>query len=761
MTVAALPLPTSAGALNDRSILEQLAATVGASDVLVFRQVHPGRFLQVGGIGRGAGWAGNIEVRHETEPDFCHTMAGSEVRMWEAGATRRIVGPYFAATAALVPIDHDAAVLFGASNCALIDDEGKLRAAAATALQLVEEISPSKTLADELKVLHAVRAVVRCRDVKVNAVLHHVAMVAAEALQCEVGVAWLPGLQKVAIADRGWSLRATEAEVAAALRTLDPPEAVCTQDSLTSPLPAPLSPEHGVRSHFIVPLGAPSKGLLVLLHTDAAPRGFTNLCRRVGEAAADAAGVLTHSALLREELERLLVSTRDAARMDWLTGVGNRLRWNEAMAAAQQAVSAGHTTSVLVMDLDRLKQVNDAFGHDAGDRYLLRAAKMLSDCAGPGAVVARIGGDEFAVLLPQDDTAAAPRLAGELEARLALEGGDPRVALSASVGWTLCPPGGDLADAMIRADGEMYAAKARQRIGRNCFQTLTRQTSVQTNERVELEHAMRRALEQGQFELHYQPQVGLRNGVITAVEALLRWKHPELGLVPPARFIPLAEDTGLILPLGEWVLRSACNQLKAWHAAGHRELSMAVNLSARQFQQRNLPEFVRRILEESGVQPSGLNLELTESALLQTSDAVIKTLRELKAMGITLALDDFGTGYSSLSYLQRFPIDVIKIDQSFTIDLASSMDAAPITRAILAMAHSLNMNTVAEGVETRQQFEFLRVNGCSAIQGHYFCPALPASEMTSVLASYRICDVIDFDTGRRSIPLTLRGAMLA
>jgi EAL domain-containing protein (putative c-di-GMP-specific phosphodiesterase class I) len=352
-------------------------------------------------------------------------------------------------------------------------------------------------------------------------------------------------------------------------------------------------------------------------------------------------------------------------------------------------------------------------------------------------------------------------LAGKLEARFALEGGDPRVALSASVGWELCPPGGDLADAMIRADGKMYAAKALQRIGRNCFQTFTQQMSVQTNERVEFEHAMRRALEQGQFELHYQPQVELRNGEITAVEALLRWKHPLLGLVPPVRFIPLAEDTGLILPVGEWVLRSACNQLKTLHAAGHRELSVAVNLSARQFEQRNLAELVRHILEESGVQPSRLNLELTESALLQKSDAVIKTLREFKAMGITLALDDFGTGYSSLSYLQRFPIDVIKIDQSFTIDLASSMDAAPITRAILAMAHSLNMNTVAEGVETSQQFEFMRVNGCSAIQGHYFCRALPASEMTSVLASYRICDVIDFDAGRRSIPLTLRGAMLA
>lgn len=463
MTMAPLALPTTGGASNDRSTLEQLAATVGADDVLVFRQVHPGRFLQVGGLGRGAGWAGNIEVRYETEPDFGRAMAGSKVRIWEAGATRRIIGPYFAASAALVPVGHDAAVLFGASSGALIDDEEKLRAAAATALQLVEEISPSKTLADELKVLHAVRAVVRCRDVKVNAVLHHVAMAAAEALQCELGVAWMPSPERIAIADRGWSLRATDAEVATALRTLAPSEALCSQDSRTSPLPAPLSPEHGIRSHFVVPLGAPAEGLLVLLHTDAMPRGFTDLCRRVGEAAADAAGVLTHSALLREELERLLSSTRDAARMDWLTGVGNRLGWNEAIAAAQQAVSAGHTASVLVMDLDRLKQVNDALGHDAGDRYLRRAAKMLSDCAEPGAIVARIGGDEFAVLLPQDDPAAASRLAEELERRLDLEGGDPLAALSASVGWALCPPGGDLADAMIRADRKMYAAKARTR----------------------------------------------------------------------------------------------------------------------------------------------------------------------------------------------------------------------------------------------------------------------------------------------------------
>lgn len=463
MSTSAVHLPQQRE-LDDRSVLERLADAVGARDIMVFRQVQPGRFLQLGGLGRGVGWAGNIDVHLDLEPVFCEVMASQQVHVWPPGANRQVIGPYFAAAAALVPVSHDVAVLFGSVAGPLSGTPSDLRAAAVTAVQLVEEISPSKALADELEVLHAVRAVVQCRESSVAGVLAHVAQAVAEALSCEVGLAWLPERSRLALVDRGWSLGATEQELVEALvqlSGLDGP--VCVQDSSRDPLPSPLSPDRGVRSHFVVPLGQPCDGVLVLLHTDKVPRGFTDLCRQVGEAAADAAGVLVHSALMREELERLVDTTRNAARVDWLTGLANRRGWDEALTAAQETVRLGSSAGVLIMDVDRLKSVNDLYGHDAGDRYLRAAGRLLLDAAATGDVIARIGGDEFAVLVQSADPDAVAALAASVQARLAADQSEGATALSASVGYAVCVPGGDLTEAVRQADGQMYLAKAKAR----------------------------------------------------------------------------------------------------------------------------------------------------------------------------------------------------------------------------------------------------------------------------------------------------------
>jgi EAL domain-containing protein (putative c-di-GMP-specific phosphodiesterase class I) len=277
----------------------------------------------------------------------------------------------------------------------------------------------------------------------------------------------------------------------------------------------------------------------------------------------------------------------------------------------------------------------------------------------------------------------------------------------------------------------MYRAKDQ---GRDCFQYYTREMTVQAQERLELETALRLAVERQEFELHYQPQVDLNSGLITGLEALIRWRHPSLGLVLPAQFIPLAEETGLISPIGEWALRTACAQAVAWHTSGHRQLSIAVNLSPRQFLQRDMASFVRDVLATTGLGAEFLELELTESLLMEDSGAAVESLRRLKAVGVGLSLDDFGTGYSSLRYLKRFPIDVVKIDRSFVCDVTSNADGASLTKTIIAMAKSLKLKTIAEGAETRAQLSFLRRNGCDAIQGYYFSRPLPVEDVVAFLS---------------------------
>jgi diguanylate cyclase (GGDEF)-like protein/PAS domain S-box-containing protein len=425
---------------------------------------------------------------------------------------------------------------------------------------------------------------------------------------------------------------------------------------------------------------------------------------------------------------------------DGLTDLPNRNLLNDRLG--QMIARAARTEArfaVLFLDVDRFKFVNDSFGHLVGDKVLKAVAARLRGVVRTGDTVARLGGDEFVVVVSDlaaaaDAEAFTNKLLTEVFAVPFLVDGRKH-SIEASVGVALYPGDGTTPDILLRnADAAMYRAKER---GRDCVQFYTSELAAQTRQRVELEQALRLALEKRQFVLTYQPQVDLRSGRISGVEALIRWHHSDVDVVMPARFIPLAEQTGLILPIGEWVLRTACMQAHKWHRSGHPDLSIAVNVSACQLQQQSIIELVRRVLAETGLDPGRLEIELTETTLLQTSDAVARSLQQLKSMGVKLSLDDFGTGYSSLVHVKYFPIDTIKIDQSFIHDLSCGVDDTSIVKAIIAMAHSLGMRTVAEGVESEAQLEFLRANRCDAIQGHYYSPSLSAEALTALLEAPR------------------------
>ncbi len=458
----AVPAPSRPEPHLEPRTLDGIAAGCGAGDLMVFRQVEPGRFLQLGGAGRGAGWAGNIELVADVEPALRRALAGDVVR-WDSPDPEPVLGPYHARSAALVPVDHDVVVLLGCSGGALTAPDEELRTAAVEAVEHVAAVTPAKRLADELEVLAAVRSTMQCTSGSLDDVLRHVTRSAAEALGCEIGIAWLPHQDRLVVVERGWSLGVEPADVLPAVQALVEEGAqlpVCRQDSTRDPLPAPLGPANGVRSHFVLPLGEPADGVLVLLHTVVTPRGFTSLCQTVGQRVAEAAGVVVHGAAMREELERLVDAAEQAARRDPLTGLANRLGWQEALDALQPRVAAGDPASVVVMDLNGLKSVNDRFGHEAGDEFLRLAAAALRGAARGDDLVARLGGDEFAVLVP----GAGPELAAQLveRVRAALASAEPvhGVPLSAAVGAAGCPAQTTLRDAFCAADSAMYADKA-------------------------------------------------------------------------------------------------------------------------------------------------------------------------------------------------------------------------------------------------------------------------------------------------------------
>jgi diguanylate cyclase (GGDEF)-like protein len=427
------------------------------------------------------------------------------------------------------------------------------------------------------------------------------------------------------------------------------------------------------------------------------------------------------------------------AQFDALTGLPNRHRLGVCLEEAIAAAAAsGRRAGVMFIDLDRFKSINDMLGHSIGDELLAQAGRRLQDCVSTLDVVARLGGDEFAVVLPQLDAAGqaepiARRIVEALAQPFLLQG--QQLFVSASVGIAAWPDdGADAATLLKSADTAMYSAKQN---GRNNYRFYLAEMNANAALRLQTEHQLHLALERGEFELHYQPKVRLAAGAlmgkISGFEALLRWRHPERGLVPPFEFISILEETGLILPVGEWVITEVCRQLGAWSAAYPCVPPVAINLSGRQLGQACLPETVRAIVDAAGVDPGLLEFELTESMLMLDPEAAVRILTELKRQGMRLSVDDFGTGYSSLAYLKRFPLDALKIDRTFVRDLPGDSDDVAITRAVISLAHSLNLTVVAEGVETAEHLDALRAYGCDEVQGYYIGRPVPAAQCGALL----------------------------
>ncbi|MDG4550791.1 MAG: EAL domain-containing protein [Candidatus Contendobacter sp.] len=426
---------------------------------------------------------------------------------------------------------------------------------------------------------------------------------------------------------------------------------------------------------------------------------------------------------------------QNLAQYDALTGLPNRALLTDRLRQAVRRAGRDHTlVGVLLVDLDRFKRFNDTLGHTIGDQLLRDMAARLQQCVRECDTVSRQGGDEFAVLLPDlatgDDAAwIAQRMLDVVAQPCRLD--DHELHATCSIGISLYPRDGRNTEILLRnADIALYRAKD---MGRNNYQFYLSGATVLSRERLNLETHLRHAVKQGELELYYQPKWDFRAGAIRGAEALIRWNHPELGQLSPVRFIPIAEDSGLILQLGEWVLRTAVRDIGQLHRSGFPRLRVAVNLSARQFRQANLAELVREVLAESAFEPACLELELTETILMNPTDDNLATLKAFKDLGARVAIDDFGTGYSSLSYLQRFPLDVLKIDQTFVKDLPASTSSVAITNAILTLAHGLKLEVVAEGVETVEQLAFLRDHGCDEGQGYYFGRPTPLAEFKDLL----------------------------
>ncbi|NET32353.1 MAG: EAL domain-containing protein [Cyanothece sp. SIO1E1] len=423
------------------------------------------------------------------------------------------------------------------------------------------------------------------------------------------------------------------------------------------------------------------------------------------------------------------------ANHDVLTNLPNRALFMDRLEQAlSRAPWRSRIVALMFFDLDRFKFVNDSLGHAAGDQLLKLVAQRLSDCMREGDTVARLGGDEFVVTLvdiadAEDIHKIAQKFLKAFVQPFNIDGRD--LFVTPSIGVSIFPNDGDDAGNLMRnADIAMYRAKD---LGGNHYAIYAHGMSAQARTRLALEAELRCALERRQLRLYYQPLLDLNSQAIVGAEALLRWQHSELGIVEPLEFIWLAEENGLIVSMGEWVLRTACEQVKAWQAAGLPPISIAVNLSNRQFRQANLLEVVQQTLEATDLAPNQLELELTENIITRNADNAIQTLHKLRQLGIKLSIDDFGTGYSSLGYLKRLPLDALKIDMSFVEDITTSADNAAITGAIIAMAHKMNLTVVAEGVETEAQRDFLLRQGCDRFQGYLVSPPIPAEKFAQLL----------------------------
>jgi diguanylate cyclase (GGDEF)-like protein/PAS domain S-box-containing protein len=436
------------------------------------------------------------------------------------------------------------------------------------------------------------------------------------------------------------------------------------------------------------------------------------------------------------ERKRYQAELEFQANHDSLTGLPNRSLLEDRL---RQSIGYAHRDGALVavcfIDLDRFKVINDSLGHVSGDEVLVRVARRLRGALREIDTIARQGGDEFVVVLAHQPSVESvidvvERMIDEVGQPFTIDGRE--LYVTCSVGIALYPNDGTDAGVLLRnADAAMYSAKER---GRNTFQFYAPTMNAFALERLALEGSLRRATEREEFEVHYQPRVDLRTRRIVGMEALVRWRTPELGLVPPAKFIPVAEEANLIGAIGEQVLRAACRQARDWIGQGFAGIAVSVNLSARQFRHGHLVRTIERVLAETGLEPAHLELELTESTIMGHGQEFVAMLAALKRLGVRVAIDDFGTGYSNLSYLSRFPIDALKIDRSFVSDVARDQQHALLAKAVISLGHSLRLKVVAEGVETAEQLDFLRHHGCDEVQGYYFSRPVPAEEFGRLLA---------------------------
>lgn len=453
-------------------------------------------------------------------------------------------------------------------------------------------------------------------------------------------------------------------------------------------------------------------------------------------------GETTHFLAMQQDItERKATEERLSflANHDTLTGLPNRVLFTDRL---QQAIIDAdrheRLVGIMFLDLDRFKTINDTLGHSVGDELLKQVSVRLTQCMRSGDTISRLGGDEFTIILADvahidDLSAVAQKILNALASSFSIAGHE--LFVTGSIGVTVYPFDDREPESLVRnADAAMYSAKEQ---GRNAYQFYTAELNQRALRRLTTETALRHAAIRDEFRLHYQPQVDLDTGHVRGVEALIRWERPGVGLVPPAEFIPLAEETGLIVEIGEWALRTACAQARAWHELGFDSLRVAVNLSSRQFQSRGLADAIARILLETGFDAGHVDLEITESILIKNIDAAILNMEAMRCLGISFSLDDFGTGYSSLTYLRRLPLESLKLDRSFVEDCAESGEVAALATGVIAMAQALGIKVIAEGVETGPQLAFLRERGCDAIQGYYFSQPLPAGELTALLRQGR------------------------
>lgn len=420
---------------------------------------------------------------------------------------------------------------------------------------------------------------------------------------------------------------------------------------------------------------------------------------------------------------------------DSITNLPNRALCKERLKhAILHAHRSDKMLSVLFLDLDRFNVVNDTLGHAAGDILLKQVAEKLQECIHEDELVARIGGDEFLLILPEiSSEKEVTKIAGDVlnifNQPFIIQ--DKEIFISTSMGISFYPHDGmDVETLFKNADTALYRAKER---GRNNYQFYASKMNDRALERLSLEQDLRKAVERNELFLLYQPRVSLKSGRIVGVEALIRWKHTLLGTISPAEFIPLAEESGLIVPIGEWVIRTACLQNKVWHDKGYKDLRLAVNISPKQFKHGNLTDNVKAIIHELGMSPRLLELEITEGCMVENTDVNLNVIQTLKSIGLDISVDDFGTGFSSLNYLKQFKVDFLKIDQSFVNGIPDDLNDSAITNAIINMGHSLKLSVVAEGVETREQAEFLRDNDCDEIQGYYFSRPVSAEEIEKLI----------------------------